>query len=270
VRRAAAAIVVASVGAACSALTNLDDLRGEDGSATDANADVASGDVAVNEPSDAAPTSFCPRPTDADVVYCESFDDGEDAATLGVVQSNTGTVTIDDADFVSPPASLLATIGAADGGTLAAGIKHATNVEPMRIWLDLSVREHSLAGNMNLLSIEEIGTTTHTIVMVIGPTHFYVQETLPNADGGTVYVSHTTVPFNFSDESWHAIHFVLDLDTKTDAVSIDGTFYESNYALQAGWVKGLATLSTGVTYSIASDTAWSLRVDNVLAQMWLE
>ncbi len=256
-----------ALASACSVLTNLDDLRNtSDATAPDVGAEPDAEPDVTSAPDSA---TFCAPYENVALAYCESFDTITDASMPTLVTGNA-TAIIDDADFVSPPASLLMQVPASDAGSVKSYLSRAIAVEPSKVVVDFELEVQSFANtSVNIAAIGIASTPINrTLVAILYVDGIQLQESAPGADGGIEYIDHPFINLTWN-HTWHAIEIVLDIANKTSSLVVDGTTWEANYPLVPGWVKGLFTLNVGVTYANAPNAGYALRVDNVLAQLTL-
>ncbi len=268
------AVAIASLVAACSVLTSLDDLR-SDASGDATTVDVIESDAAITDAgaSNETATPFCAPYVDASLVYCQSFDSVTDAATILTVGSGL-SANVDDADSVSSPSSLHVDLpgdAASDSGgaTLHAYVTYSIAASPTTTTVDFEVKVLSpLTAQMNFVSIAIASSSgNHTVSLLALPTTITLQEGVPG-DAGETYVNHPSVAYVF-DDNWHAVHVVLDLGTKRTSYAIDNQTLEANFPLSLGWSTGNASIDVGVTYAQPPQKAITVRTDNILAQLSL-
>jgi hypothetical protein len=200
-RRVALVAVAVASALGCSILTNLDDL-GSDASAT-SDASDASVDIAVEATTHDAGSDghFCDPYIDAGLlVYCEDFDSVTDASLLNLDLTGGATATVDTMDWTSPPASLLATAPAADGGVLKAFLAHSMSVAPSQVTLDFELEVEATgndSANVAVIAVSSGASQWQLVLDLAAAGGFEVQESIPTADGGHDVINHSHITFPF-------------------------------------------------------------------------
>ncbi len=270
-------LVLASIFAmsGCALLTDVSGLAGDAGveSGVDATTDApeeasvdASADVAV----EAEAGAFCAPYAEAGVlVYCQDFDAPD--ASLSFLTSGTGAASVDTGDDLSPPASLLATVGASDAGIAHAYLNRLMSVAPSTAVLSFDMKVVTIgAPYLDVVELVFAQTTgTRDLIVQIDPAGLTVEEEYP-VDAGFTTLSHPHIAFTWGN-GWH--HFVVTANlsgaTKTSSLVIDSQTLEANYPLFPGWTPALFNVAIGVTFAPTSPSAWTVRFDDELVQLTL-
>jgi hypothetical protein len=268
----AAAVGIVLAAAACSAITGFDGLT--PGSASDAALEgaldaLASDATSVLDAGGAAvdAAGFCARAVG--LTFCDDFDTPEDGGTLKswdtTSLTSAGSIAIDTADFVSPPASLLATAPEGGIGGQSAVRKVFSGHPNVSVALDvrLETTDDEAYNSVAEIHLNPIPTGYQDYRVALIYTKGAMTLDVFSAGEAGVYEMSAPVAVDFT--SWHRVR--LELDTSPSPVANvtddNGVLYATLPLRADGANAQGADVSVGLPYVKGNAIAWRVRVDNV-------
>ena len=284
--RAKLALLLGVLGsvAACSVLTNFDDLTNdrattvivaEGGPGADAIAsDAATDGLATMDGS--APDArvmtapFCaslsPQP-----FFCVDFDDGNLALPFDQSMTiNGGLNVIDDAASSSPPFSLLSTVPPTSAGVYPTSYlgtaKTTGNAHGVHLAFDVRVDQADTAHGTPIayFSLAQ-GSTKTDFRIAIGSAavgDITIVEELVGFDGGTQYLGHHSTPKSLAQ--WTHVDVALAVSpSPVLSMKVDADMIFDGESMSSTWSTGAPYLAIGTWYPGPPAIGWKIHYDNV-------
>ena len=255
------------------------DSNAEAGAETDAgaNADAPAPDATpVDAPSGAASGPFCaklsPRP-----LFCEDFDERGLPGPWSTFHQVGGTLSIDNAGFVSAPNSLFARYGAMPvGPELDDVLRVAFSLQngPATTALELQVRPTIADPTPNaavvIAAVDFIDVANNrysvqfTLVNKAGVPNVLLEEQSGFANGGTSYVPHA-IPDPVPLGQWTDLRLTIVAASATAAEAhvFFGAAHEIDVALNVTVRATKVQLDVGSTYETQPSMGWGVFYDNI-------
>lgn len=273
----------------CSLFVSLDGLSGDAGTADEGGA----ADEGIRDAATDAASSDAQQRSDAP--FCASFStpptlcDDFDEMPLGAPWDkpdlqDAGTLSLDDASFLSSPNSLLVTIPdpPSDVSFQSVGLTKTwtsggtADASRMHCELDLRVEENGTVGNFYVLVVTQTSASSpanfSSFSIIGGPGQWIAQEYESFVDGGEFEPPQTDLDGVLTG-LWR--HLVLDLNFKAQTVSygvtdthLDGTVADAGFAttsMIAPQDANARWISVGLrpNYAPSGTTTWQTRFDDV-------
>jgi hypothetical protein len=253
-----------------------------DSAAPDASAPEASVDAAPEAAPDVVTTTFCaslsPAPT-----LCVDFDEGAafDALFPQLQQPSAGHVGADGTQFSSPPDSFFSKI---DKNALLpeAYMSHpftggnsgtATNIEYA---FDLLFQQYVNDSNASVvrISLGRQQAWEHDLVLAVSSTGAEMEESF-TTDAGLSFVD-TFLSVAPAPNTWTRVDITVSLLQQTMSVKVGGVAALTNQRLDSSWAifsggtgsLGGITIDLGMSYAASTNSAWVMRYDNVVANLY--
>jgi hypothetical protein len=282
----AAVAAIAFAVAACSALTDFSNLssNGAADGATDADASRATDATTMVDATPAnigdggggrdggadagASRGFCASAQG--LTFCDDFDTPEDGSALGnwdtTSITNSGTIGIDLGNFVSPPASLLATAPAGGTGGQSAVRKAFAGQTQTSVALDLLLEATDQSAYNSVAEIHldpmPAAYSDYRAALIFTKGAMTLSVYYASVEGGQ---SETFAPVNVDFSSWHRVQLQLVTTPSPQAQVTDGDggMY-ATLPLPADVTGAQGAFATvGLTYVKSNASPWRVRIDNV-------
>jgi hypothetical protein len=267
------AVLLASGVAACSLLTNLDDLNGtaSDAATPDVFEGVTDGgmDAATDAVVDAITSPFCAQ---VDATFCDDFE--EDGSFLphwtGLYTAASGalTRTVLDSGCIS------VSVGAGDAAS-AADLNKAflTSASKIHYAFDMQIAEYATASGATantsqvyLPLVDGGGLLAGYVYLALSAASSRLVEQHHFADGG--FSTQISAVFNSpAPGTWCHVDVVVDLVALTSSVSIDGADAGS-ISLPPVYQPGQPITYAGVNFETTNSDHFGMFLDNTV--VWLE
>jgi hypothetical protein len=198
------------------------------------------------------------------VVFCDDFDEGGVATRLPAL-NGTGTVAIDDAAYVSPPASFRSDVPATDAATYAEAWGRGNFGAYPHVRVSARFAVAPLQSAVLLMTVYlGINNSVSLFAWPAGDVFLAEGYTTDAGTPGVAYHNHSLVKFD--DDAFHAISIDMDIPNASLSFSIDGKVIETGPFQAPGWKVDNGVVQYGIHYLYGPHQEETVHVDDVIVE----